>query len=182
MLFEESESDNSDNLLSSDKEEAVFQGIDASIRPHVRPAPCLCETQRRKELSLRGMCRRHLLQTSPAPDFTYTSITAEGRDKEENCTAPTKRRFSPRHTRGPQLDAMKSYSHSDFQDTVQKLCDSTNKQGQKQEFFGTCTSVTKMKKVRGRGITPDNNALCKLHLNGLTVSCKAMYHPNQHIQ
>lgn len=39
----------------------------------------------------------------------------------------------------------------------------------------------KMKKMRGRGITPDYNALCKLHLNGLIVSCKALYHPNQHI-
>ncbi|RXM31746.1 C-Jun-amino-terminal kinase-interacting protein 1 [Acipenser ruthenus] len=31
MLFEESESDNSDNLLSSDEEEAIFQGADASL-------------------------------------------------------------------------------------------------------------------------------------------------------
>ncbi|XP_058875953.1 piggyBac transposable element-derived protein 4-like isoform X1 [Acipenser ruthenus] len=125
-----SDSDSSDNyLLSSDEEEAISQGIDASLESD--PEGGLpCPSVKRGRVSV-------------TPASLQDGDPNRWRDAGENDSAPVPPRFAPRRVPGPQLDAMRNYSHSDLfllffsRAGIQKICSHTNKQAGKRRAKGS---------------------------------------------
>ncbi|KAK1150842.1 piggyBac transposable element-derived protein 4-like isoform X1 [Acipenser oxyrinchus oxyrinchus] len=127
-----SDSDSSDNdLLSSDEEEAISRGIDASLEWDPEGGlPCPSVKRRR---------------VSMTPASLQEGDPNRWRDAGENDSAPVPSRFAPRRVPGPQLDAMRNYSHSDLfllfftRAGIQKICSHTNKQAGKRRAKGSKT-------------------------------------------